>query len=73
MPGLYSGLVRTATGPPFSAEPFDPNAVNRTTVGNSTITFIDGNHATFDYTVNGVTQTKNLTRQVFAPPGTVCQ
>ena len=56
MPKVYSGPLKTATGPPFSAEPFDPNAVVRTTVGNATITIIDGNHATFDYTVNGVTR-----------------
>jgi len=73
VPRVYSGLVRTAMGPPFNADPFDPNAVIRTTAGNATIAFIDGNHAKFDYTVKGVAQTKNLTRQVFAPPGTVCR
>jgi len=71
--GVYSGLLKAAVGPPFSAQPFDPNAVVRTAVGNGTITVTDGNHARFDYTVNGVTQTKNLVRQVFAAPGTVCQ
>jgi hypothetical protein len=73
VPNVYSGLVKTATGPAFNAVPFDSNAVVRTTVGNATITFADGNHARFDYTVNGVVQSKNLTRQVFAQPGTVCQ
>jgi len=73
VPRVYSGPVKTAAGPPFNADPFDPNAVTRTAVGNATITMIDGNHARFEYTVNGVTQAKNLTRQVFAPPGTVCQ
>ncbi len=73
VPKVYSGLVKAVTGPPFNAEPFDPNAVVRTTVGNATITLSDGNHAKFDYTVNGIAQSKNLTRQVFAPPGTICQ
>ena len=73
VPKVYSGEVKTAVGPPFNADPFDPNAVIRTAVGNATITLTDGNHARFDYTVNGVTQTKNLTRQVFVQPGTVCQ
>jgi hypothetical protein len=72
VPNVYTGLLKVATGPSFGAEAFDPNAVNRTTVGNATITIIDGSHVTFEYTVNGVTQTKNLTRQVFASPGTVC-
>lgn len=72
-PKVYTGTVRTATGPAFSAEPWDPSAVVRTTVGNVTITINDGNHAKFDYTVNGVAQTKNLVRQVFdGLTGTAC-
>jgi hypothetical protein len=68
----YSGaLIRTA-GPAFNAVPFDPTKVTRTTVGNVTLTFTDGNNARFDYTVNGITQTKTITRQVFVSPGTVC-
>ena len=72
-PKVYSGTIYTVTGPPFSAVPFDTKLVHDTPVGNATITFTDGNHARFDYTVNGVKQSKNLVRQVFAPPGTACQ
>ena len=36
-------------------------------------TFSDGNDATFAYTVNGVSQAKAITREVFTNPGTVCQ
>ena len=32
----------------------------------------NGNNATFAYTVNGVSQSKSITRQVFRTPGTVC-
>jgi len=42
-------------------------------VGTATFTFTNGNSGTFNYTVNGVTQTKAITREVFATPGTVCQ
>jgi hypothetical protein len=42
-------------------------------VGKATFTFSDGNNATFAYTVNGITQSKAITREVFVPPGTVCQ
>ena len=42
-------------------------------VGSATFTFTDGNTATFNYTVDGVTQTKTITRQVLQNPGTVCQ
>jgi hypothetical protein len=34
-------------------------------VGTATLTFADGNNGTFAYTVNGVSQTKAITRQVF--------
>ena len=37
------------------------------------LTFTDGATATFVYTLNGVSQTKALTRFVFRTPGTVCQ
>jgi hypothetical protein len=72
--GVYTGqLIRTA-GPAFSAVPFNPALVTRTVVGNATLTFASGNAATFAYTVNGVPQTKAITRELFAPPaGTLCQ
>ena len=65
-------LYRT-TGPPFNLLPFDPAAVAGTVVGNATFTFANGNSATFAYTVNGVSQTKTITREIFRAPGTVCQ
>ena len=73
-PGVYSGqLIRTA-GPPFSAMPFNPLLVTRNVVGTATLTFANGNAATFAYTVGSVTQSKQITRQLFAPPaGTLCQ
>jgi len=71
--GVYSGTLYTATGPPFFAVPFNSSQVAGTPVGTATLTFTDGNNATFAYNVNGVQQVKQLTRQVFSPPGTVCQ
>jgi len=68
----YSGTLYRTTGPAFSAVPFNPANVVVTPVGNATFTFADGNHAAFAYTVNGVSQTKQITRQIFQPPGTVC-
>jgi hypothetical protein len=47
--------------------------VQRTPVGTASFTFADGNNATFAYTVNGVSQSKPITRQVFRAPGTLCQ
>ena len=77
--GVYGGTLYRTTGPAFNAQPFDPMNVAYTPVGNLTLTFADGNHATFAYSVTlgtppvSVTQTKALTRQVFRAPGTACQ
>ena len=71
-PGVYAGALYRTTGPAFSAIPFDPSKVGRTAVGTLTLNFSDGNHATFGYTLNGISQTKPITRQVFVLPGTVC-
>jgi hypothetical protein len=64
------------TGPPFNAVPFppggSPGGAIEAQVGTATATFANGNSATFSYTVSGVAQAKQITRQVFAPPGTVC-
>jgi hypothetical protein len=71
-PGVFTGDVFVATGPAFDSIPWNSSQVVETTVGTVTLTFTDGNSATFAYTVNGISQTKTITRQVFAPPGTVC-
>jgi len=72
-PGVYSGPLMRTRGPAFSAVPFDPAKVTATPAGTATFTFSDGAHATFAYTVNGVSQAKAITREVFVNPGTHCQ
>jgi hypothetical protein len=69
----YSGTLYTARGPAFSAVPFDSTAVALTAVGTGTLTFTDSNNGVFAYTVNGVTQSKPITRNVFSSPVTVCK
>ena len=73
----FSGTLYLTNGPAFSAVPFDPTKVGRTAVGTATFSFSDGNTGSFAYQVNDGanvgTQTKAITRQVFRPPGTVCQ
>ena len=77
--GVFSGTLVRTTGPAFNAAPFDSASVQRTPVGTLTLTFADGNNATFAYTVAfgnpqaTVTQSKQLTRLVFRAPGTICQ
>jgi hypothetical protein len=72
-PGVYKGTLYRTTGPAFNAVPFSPADVVAAEVGTATFTFSNGNAATFAYTVNGVSQTRPITRQVFVSPGTVCQ
>jgi hypothetical protein len=76
-PGIYTGTLSRLMGPPFNSVPFppigSPGGAMFTPVGTATFTFSDGNNAQFAYTVMGVSQTKAITRQVFRPPGTVCQ
>jgi hypothetical protein len=69
----YSGPVSTVSGQAFNTVPWNTSAIVETGVGTATVTFANGNGATLAYTVNGVTQSKAIARQVFAPPGTVCQ
>ena len=77
-PGVYMGTLYRLTGPPFSSVPFppigNPGGAVGTSVGKATFTFSDGITGTFAYTVNAVTQVKNITRELFqSPAGTICQ
>ena len=65
-PGVYSGALFQTRGPAFSAVPFSPAGVVATQVGSGTLSFADGDNGTFAYTVNGVSQTKPITKTVFA-------
>ena len=75
---VYMGPLYRTSGPRFDA--FDTTKVAQVQVGTATLTFADGNHATFGYTTNGtgglpaVTQSKQITRFPFAAAGgTRCQ
>jgi hypothetical protein len=70
--GSFTGIIDLTAGPPFSAVPFDPKLVTHTSVGTGKLTFSDANNATFAYTVNGIAQTKSLSRFQFATPVPVC-
>jgi hypothetical protein len=69
----YSGTLYRTRGPAFNASPWDGNQVIVTEAGSATFTFSDANNGTFTYTVDGVTQSKPITRQVFGTPVTVCR
>jgi alpha-tubulin suppressor-like RCC1 family protein len=61
--GCTGTLYRT-TGPPFGPT-FSATAVQVFTAGTVTLTFSDANNGTLSYTVNGVSGSKTITRQVF--------
>ncbi len=65
--GTYSGTLNQTRGPAFNAVPFNPQAVTTSSVGSASLAFTDANNATFFYNVNGIAQTKAITRQVFGP------
>lgn len=73
--GVYTGELQRTTGPnAFSnTTAFDPNLVQRTTVGDATFTFTDASTGTFRYTVNGFTHTKPIQRLRLTSPPTVCR
>jgi hypothetical protein len=71
--GTYTGPLYRTTGPAFSATPWLSGGVAQTEVGSATFTFSDASNGTFAYTVNGISQTKPITRLVFSTPATVCR
>ena len=64
--GTYTGSLYQSRGSPFLATPYDPSRFIPSSVGTATFTFSDANNGTFAYTVNGITQSKPITRFVFA-------
>lgn len=69
--GSYGGVLYRTTGPAFSST-WDPSRVSVTPVGSVQLGFSDGANGTFSYTVNGVSGSKPISRQLFSTPATVC-
>jgi hypothetical protein len=69
----FTGALFRTTGPAFSAQPWNPAGLGFSEVGSATLAFTDANNGTFSYTVNGVTQSKAITRQSFGTPATICR
>jgi len=59
-----SGTLYKTTGPPFGPT-FNPSQVQVSAAGSVIVSFVDANNAVLSYTVNGVTATKTVTRQLF--------
>lgn len=69
--GAYTGKLYRTAGPAFDANPWTPATV--TQVGNMSFSFAGGNAATLTYTVDGVSVTKQIQRNVFGMPKTQCE
>jgi hypothetical protein len=66
--GVYSGALYRTTGPDLHSPTFDPSRVANVEVGSATLAFSDASNGLFTYTVYGITQSKPVTRFVFASP-----
>ena len=71
--GTYSGSLTRSWGPPFNSATWDPSKVTRMAAGTVTFAFSDANNGTMTYNVEGVTQSKAITRIAFASPATTCR
>ncbi|MBI1777945.1 MAG: hypothetical protein HYR63_21620 [Proteobacteria bacterium] len=63
-PNSFSGTLFTTTGPGFGSNSYDPTQVAATPVGSATVN-VAGDRATFTSTVNGLMQSKTITRLPF--------
>ncbi len=80
MGNVFTGPLTRTSGPRFDNYKTSDVVQPIPTVGTATVTFTDGNHASFHYVTNGagslpvVDQTKSITRFLFAATGaTTCQ
>jgi hypothetical protein len=69
--GVFTGALFRTRGPAFDAQPW--TSITSTQVGTMSFDFTHGNQATLTYTVDGVSVTKAITRQVFSSPTTKCE
>lgn len=62
----FTGALYVPTGTPYTAYDASKLVVNDP-VGSATLTFTSARKAVLDYTINGITSRKNITRQLFGP------
>ena len=67
--GHYAGTLYRLRGPPYSAMPWDHTLVKVSEAGTARLTFSSGNAALFEYTVDGLSQAKSITREVLRARG----
>ncbi|MGZ5101721.1 MAG: trypsin-like serine peptidase [Usitatibacter sp.] len=68
--GSYAGALYRAVGPAFNASPW--TSYTLTQVGTMTLAFAGSNQGTLTYSVNGVSVTKAIQRNLFSSPQPIC-
>ena len=71
--GTYAGTLYRSVGPPMNASPWDPARVNRMPAGQVSFSFTDANNGVMTSTLEGVTRSVPITRQVFSSPASGCR
>jgi len=69
----WTGTLYRTRGPPLSRNSWDVSKVVVNPVGTGTFSFASPDSGTFTYTLDGVTQSKAITRYVYASPPSVCK
>jgi chitinase len=62
---VYTGTAYRTTGSAWLGAPYDPALLNAQPVGTVTLTFTDLNNGVMSYTIDGVSDSKPITRQSF--------
>ncbi len=70
--GSFSGAIYQTTGQGFNRINGTKSTSGVTEVGRATLRFSGAGAGTFSYTVNGVAQSKAITRQQYTPVATAC-
>lgn len=69
----YAGTLYRTVGPPFHSAAWNASQVGLAPAGHATLVFSDDDNGTFTYTLDAISQSKQISRQVFASPKTVCR
>ena len=69
----FTGSIYRVRGNPFNTLPWNLGSIETTEVGRVTLTFSGRENGTFAYTLDGVSQMKDITRQEFASPRATCR
>jgi hypothetical protein len=71
--GTYSGTLYRTWGPALDAQPWNTATVRAMPVGSISLTFSDAANGMMTASVDGITVTEPISREVFATPTSVCR